>query len=98
MVLSETSKSIGLELTQFIHPDLRLVEQIISSHRNVYATGENGILKTIGSSREIIQNKMGKNLKPETLRFPEIIISANVELKDIYSRAANVVGKIISRN
>ena len=57
-----------------------------------------GILKTVGSSRAIIQNKMGKNLKPETLRFPEIIISANVELKDIYSRAANVVGKVISRN
>ncbi len=27
--ITETSKSIGLELTQFIHPDLRVVEQII---------------------------------------------------------------------
>ena len=28
--ISETSKSVGIELTQFVHPDIRLVEQIIA--------------------------------------------------------------------
>ena len=40
--ITETSKSIGLELTQFIHPDLRLVEQIIDE-----ATTNAGINKNI---------------------------------------------------
>ena len=40
--ISETSRSIGLELTQFIHPNLNLVEQIISE-----ATRESGIEKNV---------------------------------------------------
>ncbi len=40
--ISETSKSIGLELTQFIHPDLRLIEQIIDQ-----ASINSGINKNI---------------------------------------------------
>ena len=57
-----------------------------------------GILKTVGSSRAIIQSEMNRTLGPETLSIPGITLSANVELKDIYSRAANVVGKVVSRN
>ena len=56
------------------------------------------ILKTVGTSRKIIQNKMNRTLKSESFEIPNITISANVELKNIYSRAANVIGKIISRN
>lgn len=56
------------------------------------------ILNTTGSSRKVIQDRMNKNLKPETFQIPDITISANVELKNIYSRAANVIGKIVSRN
>lgn len=56
------------------------------------------ILRSVGSSREIIQNRMNRNLKSESFTIPDLKITANVELKDIYSRAANVVGKIISRN
>ena len=41
---------------------------------------------------------MNNNLKPESFKISNIKISANVELKNIYSRAANVVGKVISRN
>ena len=40
--ISETSKSLGLELTQFIHSDIALVEQIIRE-----ATRESGINKNI---------------------------------------------------
>ena len=40
--ISETSKSIGLELTQFIHPDLNVVERIISE-----ASAKAGIDKNI---------------------------------------------------
>jgi len=40
--ITEGSKSIGLELTQFIHPDLRVVEQIIDE-----ATRNAGINKNI---------------------------------------------------
>ena len=56
------------------------------------------ILNSIGSSRKIIQDKMNNNLKPESFKISDIKISANVELKNIYSRAANVIGKIVSRN
>ena len=55
---------------------------------------EDDILRSVGSSREIIQNKMNRNLKSESFTIPDLKITANVELKDIYSRAANVVGKI----
>ena len=40
--ITETSKSIGLELTQFIHPNLRVVEQIIAE-----ATRNAGINKNV---------------------------------------------------
>tara|TARA_X000001036_G_scaffold253208_1_gene235670 strand:- start:597 stop:2408 length:1812 start_codon:yes stop_codon:yes gene_type:complete len=56
------------------------------------------ILQTLGTSRKTIQNKMNRTLKSESFEIPNITISANVELKNIYSRAANVIGKIISRN
>ncbi len=56
------------------------------------------ILNSIGRSRKTVQDKMNNNLKPETFKISDIKISANVELKNIYSRAANVIGKIVSRN
>ena len=56
------------------------------------------ILNSIGSSRKVVQNKMNSNLKPESFKISDVKISANVELKNIYSRAANVIGKIVSRN
>ncbi len=40
--ITETSRSIGLSLTQFIHPDIRIVEQIISQ-----ASRDSGINKNI---------------------------------------------------
>ena len=56
------------------------------------------ILNSIGSSRKVVQDKMNSNLKPESFKISDVKISANVELKNIYSRAANVIGKIVSRN
>tara|TARA_E500000331_G_scaffold320470_1_gene333987 strand:- start:2098 stop:4053 length:1956 start_codon:yes stop_codon:yes gene_type:complete len=50
--ISETSRSIGLELTQFIHPNLNLVEQIISE-----ATRESGIEKNIKTDINIADLK-----------------------------------------
>ena len=50
--ISETSKSIGLELTQFIHPDLRVVEQIISE-----ASRNAGINKNIKKDIKIAELK-----------------------------------------
>ena len=50
--ISESSKSIGLELTQYIHPDLRLVEQIISE-----ASKNAGIKKNIKKDIKIAELK-----------------------------------------
>jgi|TARA_B110001454_G_scaffold6201_1_gene5836 aminopeptidase YwaD len=61
-------------------------------------TVADNILKNAGTSRRTIQNKMNRLLKPESFNIPTVTVSASVELKNIYSRAANVVGKIISRN
>ena len=56
------------------------------------------ILQTVGTSRKIIQNKMNRTLQSVSFGIPSITVSASVELKNIYSRAANVIGKIVSRN
>ena len=50
--ISETSKSIGLELTQFIHPNLRVVEQIIQE-----ASENAGIKKNIKKDIKIADLK-----------------------------------------
>ncbi len=50
--ISETSKSLGLELTQFVHPDLRVVEQIISE-----ASRDAGISKNIKKDISVAQLK-----------------------------------------
>mgnify|MGYP001254289035 CR=1 FL=1 len=50
--ISETSRNIGLELTQFIHPNLNLVEQIISE-----ASQKSGINKPIKTNIEIASLK-----------------------------------------
>ena len=60
--ITETSKSIGLELTQFIHPDLRLVEQIIDE-----ATTNAGINKNIKKDIRIADLK-GVSEIDETFR------------------------------
>ena len=56
------------------------------------------ILKNVGTSRKIIQNKMNRDLETISIDIPNVNVSANIELKNIYSRAANVIGQIISRN
>jgi len=56
------------------------------------------ILETIGESRAKIQNEMNTLLKSVTFTIPNINITANVELKNVYTRAGNVVGKIVSRS
>ena len=50
--ITETSKSIGLELTQFIHPNLRVVEQIIAE-----ATRNAGINKNVKKDIKIADLK-----------------------------------------
>mgnify|MGYP001259640371 FL=1 len=50
--ITETSKTIGLELTQFIHPNLNLVEEIISE-----ASKKSGINKAIITDIEIANLK-----------------------------------------
>ena len=50
--ISESSRSIGLELTQFIHPDLNIVEEIIAE-----ASRNSGIKKTLKTDIEIANLK-----------------------------------------
>ena len=66
----------------------------IHLHNNI----ADNILKKVGTSRKLIQNKMNRLLKPVSFNIPNVTISASVELKNIYSRAANVIGEIVSRN
>ena len=56
------------------------------------------LLGSIGRSRRQIQAKMNRSLTPVTFYIPNLIISASVELKSVYIRAANVLGKVTSRN
>ena len=55
--ISETSRTLGIELTQFIHPDLNRVEQIISE-----ATRNSGIEKKVITDIEIANLKGISNI------------------------------------
>ena len=41
---------------------------------------------------------MNRGLETISFNIPNVNVSANIELKNIYSRAANVIGQIVSRN
>ena len=55
-------------------------------------------LSAVGKSRQTIQENMNNALKPVAFEIPNVIISASVDLKSVYIRAANVLGKVTSRN
>ncbi len=66
--ITETSRSIGLELTQFIHPDLNIVEQIISE-----ASSNAGIKKDIKTDIEIANFKAVSQIDDTFRRNAETI-------------------------
>lgn len=66
--ISETSQSIGLELTQFIHSDLRLIEEIISE-----ATIDAGIRKNIKKDIKIADLEAYKEIDDSFKRNSNLI-------------------------
>ncbi|MDA7695803.1 YjbH domain-containing protein [Gammaproteobacteria bacterium] len=66
--ITETSRTIGLELTQFIHSDIRLVEQIISE-----ATRDSGINKNIKKDLKIANLKAVSEIDEDFERSSKII-------------------------
>jgi len=56
------------------------------------------IFKTVGWSRQMIQETMNKTLKPISFELPNTIIESVVNINFIDARAANVVGAIRSGN
>ena len=72
--ISESSKSIGLELTQYIHPDLRLVEQIISE-----ASKNAGIKKNIKKDIKIAELKAVSELDDVFARNAQTIYERNTK-------------------
>ena len=66
--ISESSSSIGLELTQFIHPDIRLVEQIIST-----SAKEAGINKNIKKDLKIVNLKAVSELEEDFEKNSKLI-------------------------
>lgn len=72
--ITETSRSLGLELTQFIHADIALVEQIIKE-----ASRDSGINKSIKKDIKIA----------DLVAVKEIDESFNRNAKTIYERKAS---------
>jgi len=66
--ISETSQSIGLELTQFMHSDLRLIEEIISE-----ATSDAGIRKNIKKDIKIADLEAYKEIDESFERNSNLI-------------------------
>ncbi|MDA9040152.1 YjbH domain-containing protein [Gammaproteobacteria bacterium] len=66
--ITETSRTIGLELTQFIHSDIRLVEQIISQ-----ASRDAGINKNIKKDLKIANLKAVSEIDEGFARSSKII-------------------------
>ena len=69
--VTETANSIGLELTQFIHPDLNLIEEIIET-----SSEDAGIEKTIKKDLKIA----------ELIAISEIDYESTENVKVIYKR------------
>ena len=72
--ISESSKSIGLELTQFVHPDLRIVEQIISE-----ASRNAGIKKNIKKDIKIAELKAVSEIDDVFTRNAKTIYERNTK-------------------
>ena len=102
--ISETSRSIGLNLTQFIHPDLKIVEQIIAQ-----ASIDAGINKNIKKDINIanlealkeIDNDFEKNAKIIYERKPTRRVNTLTRVKFrpfIASREEFFKGAILAEN
>ncbi|MAJ44722.1 MAG: hypothetical protein CMF96_08285 [Candidatus Marinimicrobia bacterium] len=72
--ISESSRSIGLELTQFIHPDLKVVEQIIAE-----ASKKAGIKKNIKKDIKIAELKAVSELDDVFARNAQTIYERNTK-------------------
>ena len=70
--ISETSRSIGLELTQFIHPDIRLVEEIIAQ-----SSRDAGITKNIKKDIKIADLKAISEIDEEFQKNSELIYESH---------------------
>lgn len=66
--ISENTRSIGIELTQFIHPDIRVVEQIITQ-----ASIESGIKKNIKKDIKIADLKAINEIDEEFTKNSKLI-------------------------
>lgn len=72
--ISETSRSLGLELTQFVHSDIALVEQIIKE-----ASRESGIYKNIKKDIKIANLDAVNELDESFQRNAKIIYERDTE-------------------
>ena len=66
--ISETSRSIGLELTQFIHPDIRLVEEIIAQ-----SSKDAGITKNVKKDIKIADLKAVSEIDKDFVKNAKLI-------------------------
>ena len=66
--ISETASSIGVELTQFIHPDIKLIEEIISS-----AALDSGIKKNIKKDLKIANLNAVSEIDKEFIKNSNLI-------------------------
>ena len=66
--ITETSRSIGLELTQFIHPNMRVVEEIIAQ-----SSKDAGIIKNIKTDIDIANLRAVTELDDDFKRNSELI-------------------------
>ncbi len=82
--ITETTRSIGLDLTQFVHPDLKLVEQIISQ-----ATTEAGINKNVKKDLKIANLTAVTEIDDSFNRNAQTIYQRD-EVKNVFSTATNI--------
>ena len=82
--ITETSRSIGLELTQFIHPDLKLIEQIINQ-----AKTNAGIKKDIKTDLKIAGLSAISEIDEDFQRNAKTIYQRK-ELKNTVTTSTNI--------
>jgi hypothetical protein len=82
--ITETSKSIGLELTQFVHPNIKLVEQIINQ-----AKVNSGIEKDIKTDLKIAGLSAISEIDEDFQRSAKTIYQRKT-LKNVVSTSTNI--------
>ena len=105
MIIAKDQGAIGIIFISQIEDEKLFPLQYLNGYKNsgiatihLSNTNADNLLKGTGWDRRKIQSYMNKNLKSLSFPLPQVKIKAKINLSDVNSRAANIIGLIKSGN